>query len=143
MPLKGRTAVDKAIKQTKIKANNDIRAVYFTGLAAMIKQTPVDEGRAANNWFLTSKRAFSLTSGRGKNKSGSGSSRSLNEMPLKVLGTKIYFTNNLPYIETLEYGGYPNPSKGTKTTGGFSEQIAPDGWVRKTLKAMASKIRQL
>jgi len=143
MPLKGRTAVDKAIKQTKIKANNNIRAVYFTGLAAMIKQTPVDEGRAANNWFLTSKRAFSLTSGRGKNKSGSGSSRSLNEMPLKVLGTKIYFTNNLPYIETLEYGGYPNPSKGTKTTGGFSKQIAPDGWVRKTLKAMASKIRQL
>lgn len=154
MPLKGRTAVDKAIKQTKIKANNDIRAVYFTGLAAMIKQTPVDEGRARNNWFLTAKIPFSLTGGRGKSKAGTGSSRSLKEMPLKVLGTKIYFTNNLPYIETLEYGGYPSPvKKGTwnkkkkayeiRSINTFSKQVAPDGWVRKTLKAMASKIRQL
>ena len=70
------------------------------------------------------------------------------------MNQKIFFTNNLPYIETLEYGGYPNPvKKGTwvkksksyevRSTGGFSKQVAPDGWVRKTLKAMAKKIRQL
>jgi len=142
MPVKGRTAVDKAIKQTKIKANNDIRAFYFTGLAAMIKQTPVDEGRAANNWFLTTGQPFGL-SGRDGNKSGDGSQSSADTLPGLVLNKKIFFTNNLPYIETLEYGGYPNPNKGNRTKGGFSKQVAPDGWVRKTLKSMASKIRQL
>jgi hypothetical protein len=75
-------------------------------------------------------------------------------MPKRVVNKKMFLTNNLPYIETLEYGGYPNPvKKGSwdvkgkkftiKSTGGFSKQVAPDGWVRKTLKSMASKIRQL
>jgi len=40
-------------------------------------------------------------------------------------------TNNQPYIEKLEFGGFPNPPKaGTgKTVGGFSTQ-APAGMVR-------------
>ena len=74
-------------------------------------------------------------------------------MPQKVLNNKMFFTNNLPYIETLEYGGYPSPvKKGTwnkkkkayeiRSSGTFSDQ-AVGGWVRKTLRVMAKKIRSL
>ena len=141
MPLIGRENVQRAIDQTKVNANNDIRGVYFSGLTAMIKQTPVDEGRARNNWFLSRSSPSGETT-TSSSDNGSSSFAQLGNMPLDVLDKKIFFTNNLPYIETLEYGGYPNPSSGTKTTGGFSKQ-APTGWVRKTLKSMAKKIRSI
>ena len=141
MPLIGRENVQRAIDQTRVNANNDIRGVYFSGLAAMIKQTPVDEGRARNNWFLSRSSPSGETT-TSSSDNGSSSFAQLGNMPLDVLDKKIFFTNNLPYIETLEYGGYPNPSSGTKTAGGFSKQ-APTGWVRKTLKSMAKKIRSI
>ena len=141
MPLKGRENVQRAMQQTRVNANNDIRGVYLSGLSAMIKQTPVDEGRARNNWFLTtiSPSGSATTS---KSDSGNNSFSQLGRLPKNVVDNKVFFTNNLPYIETLEYGGYPNPSNGKKTVGGFSDQ-AVGGWVRKTLRAMAKKIRSL
>lgn len=142
MPLKGRDNVDKAIEQTVINVNRDLRGVYLSGLTAMIKQSPVDEGRARNNWFLTTISPSSSTT-TSKSKSGNNSLSQLGRLPKNVLDNKIFFTNNIPYIVTLEYGGYPNPSNGEKTVGGFSDQVAPDGWVRKTLKAMAKKVRTL
>jgi hypothetical protein len=141
MPLIGRENVQRAMNQIRVNANSDIRGIYFSGLTAMVKQTPVDEGRARNNWFLSS-LSPSGESTTSKSDSGSSSFAQLGNMPLDVLDKNIFFTNNLPYIETLEYGGYPNPNSGTKTTGGFSNQ-APTGWVRKTLKSMTKKIRSL
>ncbi len=152
MPLKGRKNVDLAIEKRYLAANDDVRGVYLQGLYNVVLGTPVDEGRARNNWFLTI-GAASGNSTTSKSK-GLGAIRSIRQMPKRVMNQKIFFTNNLPYIETLEYGGYPNPvKKGTwvkksksyevRSTGGFSKQVAPDGWVRKTLKAMAKKIRQL
>jgi hypothetical protein len=142
MPLKGRDAVDKMIAKNRVDSNTKIRGVFFAGLSAIIKATPVDEGRARNNWFLSTGVPFSLTSGRGDSKSGSGSLSSLNEMPKDILNKKVYYSNNLPYIETLEYGGFPNPTEGSKTAGGFSKQ-APGGWVRSTIIRMANKVRTL
>ena len=74
-------------------------------------------------------------------------------VPDYVLNKKMYFTNNLPNIVPLEYGGYPQPVKlGSwdkkkkayvkKSDGGFSKQ-APGGWVRATLIAMRNKIKTL
>ena len=85
--------------------------------------------------------------------SGLAATRQLNQMPTGVLNKKVFFSNNLPYIKALEYGGYPDPVKlGTydkklkehvkKSSGGFSKQ-APGGWVRTTLIAMANKVRKL
>ena len=146
MPIQGMDDVKKAMRATKKKANIDIKGVYFAGLSAMIKQTPVDEGRARNNWFLTV-GSPSNSGGRNNDKSGSGSEASLMSMPKYVLNKKIWFSNNLPYIGVLEYGGYPNPSKGTKTENGYSKQLrpfkSPKGWVRATLIAMRNKIREL
>jgi hypothetical protein len=145
MPIKGMDNVKKAIAKTKTQANMDIKGVYFSGLRTIIKATPVDEGRARNNWFLTDGMPSGL-SGRGASVSGSGSDASLMTMPPDVLNKKIYFTNNLPYIGVLEYGGYPSPGT-DKTTGGYSTQLtpfkSPKGWVRATLISMANKVRSL
>lgn len=144
MPIKGMKDVKKAMAKTKSQANMDIKGVYFSGLSAVIKATPVDEGRARNNWFLTVGNPSGLV-GRTDDKAGAGSDASLLTMPANVLNKKIYFTNNLPYIGVLEYGGYPSPSQGTKTEGGYSKQLrpfkSPKGWVRATLISMANQIR--
>tara|TARA_R110000868_G_C10336719_1_gene714784 strand:+ start:65 stop:505 length:441 start_codon:yes stop_codon:yes gene_type:complete len=146
MPLKGMAEVKKMIAANKKQANEDIKSLYFVGLRAIIKGTPVDEGRARNNWFLTVGNPSGLV-GREDSASGGGSEASLMTMPEYVLNKKIYFTNNLPYIETLEYGGYPNPSNGDKTTGGYSTQLtpfkSPKGWVRATLIGVANEIKKL
>ena len=139
MPLIGRAAVDKAIEKTYLDANDNDRGVYLAGLTEIVQGTPVDSGRARNNWFLSvgSPSGATTTS----KSSGLATIRQLRKMPKRVLGRKLYFTNNLPYISKLEYGGYPVPG-GDKTAGGFSLQ-APDGWARKTLALMQSKIRKL
>lgn len=153
MPLKGVDNVKKAIAKTKKKANNSLLKIYFSGLSRIIRETPTDTGRAKNSWFLTSGSSFSLLSGRDSNKGGEGSLGSLSEIPKNVLGKKIFFTNNLPYIGVLEYGGYPNPVKEGSynkknksfeilSISGFSKQ-APGGWVRSNLIIMQNKIRQL
>jgi hypothetical protein len=147
MPIKGMDSVKKAIAKTKADSNLRVKAIFFDGLSSIVKETPVDTGRVRNSWFLTKGQPFSLPSGRSADKSGSGSISSLNSMPSSVLNNKIYFTNNMSYIETLEFGGYPNPSSGTKTSGGYSKQLipfnTPKGWVRSNLIRMANTVRSI
>ena len=151
MPLIGREKVTKMTEEYYLRVNNDLRGIYFTGLFNVVQQTPVDEGRARNNWFLS----VGAPSGQTTTSKASGlaATRQLNQMPTGVLNKKVFFSNNLPYIKALEYGGYPDPVKlGTydkklkehvkKSSGGFSKQ-APGGWVRTTLIAMANKVRKL
>jgi hypothetical protein len=140
MPLIGKDKVVKFINTSKTIANDDLRAVYFWGLKQVIKQTPRDDGRAINNWFLTTTNPSSATTS--EDKAGGNSTRQLNGMPVNVLTSRVFFTNNLPYMSTLEYGGYSQPGT-SKTVGGFSSQVAPDGWVRKTIVAMENRIRAL
>jgi len=142
MPMHGLPSVKKALRKTKADANIKLYGIYFTGLSFIIRRTPTDKGRARNNWFMTSGTPFSL-SGRKADSSGSGSSTSLMTMEKNVLNKKIYFSNNLPYIGMLEYGGYSKRSTTGKTINGFSRQVAPDGWVRDQLKIMANEVRKL
>jgi len=140
MPLKGAERVKFGMQNLKQSANDDVRGVYFSGLAAIIKSTPVDEGRARNNWFLT-QRAPSVRATTARSETGTTSIKSLEKLPDQVLNKKLYFTNNLPYIGVLEYGRYPIPG-GSKTDNGFSKQ-APQGMVRINILRMAKKIRSL
>lgn len=153
MPLIGRKKVDEAIIATVVAANENIKGVYFAGLANIIQETPADTGRARNNWFLTVGNPSSRTT---TSKSGTSSVTQLSKMPDFVIGKKLYFSNNLPYISTLEYGGYPNPVENGSwingkfqklSEGGFSKQLdksnSPRGWVRATLIRMGNKIRSL
>ena len=140
MPLLGRKNVDSAIDDLYTKTNDNLRGVYLAGLVNIVQETPVDEGRARNNWFLSIATPSSATT-TSKAK-GLGAIRQLSSMPKRVLNRKIYYTNNLPYISKLEYGGFTNKPETEKTRGGFSKQ-APNGWVRKTLIKIQNKIRAL
>lgn len=140
MPLQGLDSVKKMIAKNKKESNDKLKIIFFKGLRDMIKPTPVDQGRARNNWFLTTGAPSGLV-GRDASESGSESLASLNSMPDYVLNKKIYFTNNMPYIGMLEYGGYKKPGT-NKTSNGFSIQ-APEGWVRVGLKKMESEIKEL
>ena len=165
MPLQGLDSVKKMIAKNKREANAKVKAVFLDGLGKVIAGTPVGltqsevptsvtatSGYHRNNWFLGV--GFSPTLiGRESSRGGSGSYASLASMPNWVLNKKLYFTNNGPAIEALEYGGYPNPVKrGSRLKGknnfkilsinGFSGQ-ADSGWVRTALIAMQNKIRSL
>jgi len=118
MPIHGLSNVKKAVNNTKKSINSDVRKIFFIGVREIIKETPVDTGRARNNW--------------------SGNAEVL---PKVVLGKRFTLINNMPYINKLEFGGFPVPG-GQKTTNGFSTQ-APDGWVRKAIIRMQNKLRVL
>ena len=140
MPLIGRSKVNDAIEDLYEKTNDNLRGVYLFGLVNIVKETPVDDGRARNNWFLSvSTPSSAITTSKAK---GLGAIRQLSSMPKRVLNRKIYYTNNLPYISKLEYGGFTDKPETDKTINGFSKQ-APGGFVRKTLIEMQNKIRAL
>ncbi len=150
MPLIGLKGVKLAINQLEQSANDNVRGVYLAGLKNIAQETPADTGRARNNWFL-SVNAPSKKTTTSESVGGGSSLSQASKLPKDVLGKKIYFTNNLPYIGVLEYGGFPKPvKKGSKVNGryqklsrnGFSLQ-APKGWVRINLKRMQSMIKKL
>jgi hypothetical protein len=152
MPLIGRVNLDLAIDDLVDVANDDVRGVYLAGLKNIVQDTPADSGRARNNWFL-SVGAPSNKITTSSSVGGVGSLSQASKMPKDVLNNTIFFTNNLPYIGVLEYGGFPSPvEKGSYikrsksfeilSINGFSKQ-APNGWVRKTVIQMQNKIRSL
>lgn len=153
MPLLGREKVTFELEEgIKARVNTNIKGVFLSGLGNVISGTPADEGIHRNSWMLTVGIPSNATT-TSKSKTGSGSIRQLSKMPAIVLGKKIFFTNNAPAINILEYGGFPSPVKRGSyikssksyeilSIRGFSKQ-APNGWVRATLIAMRNKIRSL
>ncbi len=150
MALKGVDNVKSAIGGLKQNANDNVRGVYLAGLKNIVQGTPADTGRARNNWFLSVGTPSSKTT-TSSSIGGGGSLSQASKMPRQVLGKKIFFTNNLPYIGVLEFGGFPKPvKKGSLINGkyqklsrnGYSLQ-APRGWVRIAVMRMAKKIRSL
>lgn len=156
MPLKGRASVLNAVDSLVESKNNQLRAIYIKGLQNIALGTPVDEGRARNSWFLGVGRiksgVFFGFGRRRANKSGSSSISQVGRIPKNILNKRLFFTNNMPYINKLEYGGFPSPSGGSwdkrsqsfdvKTIGGFSDQ-APSGWVRIEILRMRKRIRAI
>ena len=138
MALIGLGNVKRALNNIPVQANNDIKDIYIVGLKEIIKETPVDDGRAINNWFLSVGAPSSETT---TDTSGSGSFAQVGKLPASVIGRKIYFTNNLDYINMLEYGGYSQPGT-DKTSGGYSIKAAK-GWVRQAIGRMANKVRKI
>jgi len=107
-------------------AEDAIRGTSIKLFSAIVESSPVDEGRFRANWFATGQLpSTKITSSIDK----SGSS-TINAIESKITSIADWSTftlsNNLPYAETIEFGGY---NDGPKTTGGFSKQ-APKGVVR-------------
>ncbi len=153
MPLLGREKVTFELEVgIKDRINTNLKGVYLSGLGNIIAGTPADEGVHRNSWKLSVGVPSNATT-TSKSKTGASSIRQLAKMPAVVIGKKIFFTNNAPAINILEYGGFPTPVKRGSyikasksyeilSIRGFSKQ-APNGWVRATLIAMRNKIRSL
>ena len=107
-------------------AEQAVRGATIKLFSAIVNSSPVDEGRFRGNWFATGKQPSTKTT-NSADKSGENTK---NKIKSTVLGIKDYstftITNNLPYSEAIEFGGY---NDGPNTVGGFSKQ-APQGVVR-------------
>lgn len=99
---------DKAVKAgTKI-----FQKTSFDMFAKIMKRTPVDTGRARNNWQMKVNRAPRSILG-GEDKSGSKAlSQAQNETNKIELGKTVYIVNNLPYAPILEDGSSSQAPQG-------------------------------
>lgn len=110
--------IAKQIHEFNIKAmakSHDKVLSAFIGLSNDIRyDTPKDTGRLRNNWFP------SVNSG--SNETTESTSDQVMERVKAVkfkLGDTLYFTNNLPYAERIEFTGW--------------SKKAPQGMVRKNI----------
>ena len=93
-----------------------IRATLFEVGTAIIKETPVDTGRARGNW----QASVNSASGAELSRTSEGAAIvQLSQEASAAIGNTFFFTNNVPYIRRLEYG--------------YSDQ-APQGMVRRNLQ---------
>lgn len=124
MPVRGIGSIKKAIGDIVFNANDKARGVMFQALSNIQLGTPVDSGRARNNWFLTTTSPSDK-----KTNSVSGNNITIDDLPPFFLNKTIYYTNNLPYIERLEFQGW-------------SKQ-APSGWVRTEIIRAKRALREI
>lgn len=121
--------LNKYVKKTKTQIS-EVRTAYAYALySSIVRKTPVDTGRARANWNISAGRPDTSVTENTRT-----TPKPKTAMPNPEGDESIFISNNLPYIETLEYGGYPkNPKGGNgKTINGYSKQ-APEGMVGVTL----------
>ena len=137
MALHGLNSLRDALSAIDEPVNDKLKVIYLQGLGNIALGGPVAQvegGRSRSNWFLKVGSPSNETTEQ-KNQD-----THLDRMPQNVLGKRIFYANNLPYINTLEYGGFPG--NGPKTRDGYSDQ-AVGGWVRKELLIMRAGIRNI
>lgn len=126
-------------RKRNVEIKEVLKAYAFALYTSIVKKTPVDTGRARGNWNISVGKVDSSTDDNRKGIRYKGTG----DVPNPNGDESIFISNNLPYIETLEYGGYPDPvKKGTwnkkkkryeiRSVGGYSKQ-APNGMVGVTL----------
>ena len=118
--------VKKFADQFDEGAEAAIRGTSIKLFSAIVESSPVDEGRFRGNWFATGVTPSSKVT---ENRDPKGD-KTISAIVDKINGLKEWdfftVTNNLPYSEVIEFGGYPD---GPNTIGGFSKQ-APAGVLR-------------
>ncbi len=129
MPLHGLRKVKDAIEDRVNDMNDHLRAIYLQGLSNIAVGTPVLEGMARNGWFLSDGTPLE-TLPSSASKGGADSLARLARMPDYVLGLNIYYANNLPYINRLNYTDWA---------------IVPGtrGWVNREITQMQTAIRRI
>lgn len=138
MALIGRKKVASSINKLIVAKNDKLRTVFLQGLGNIAKGSPIDEGRARSNWFLK------VGSPSNEKINSTNGDPHLDKMPDVVIGKRLFYANNLPYINALEYGLYKGV--GTKTVlsnGGIYSDQAAGGWVRSELLRMRAGIRKI
>jgi len=109
-------------KRAGASVDETLRAVALELFGSVIKDTPVDTGRAKGNW----QTALGAPASGEIDRLGDGAALAeVRSVSAQFGGDKtIFLTNNLPYIRRLEYDGW-------------SDQ-APAGMVRKNVARIQS-----
>lgn len=89
-------------KRALESADKDRRAIILKLFTAVIRDTPVDTGRARNNW-LTSVANPAAGTPNSPAKGGGDALGAINNN-LGKLNDAVFLTNNVEYIGHLEYG---------------------------------------
>lgn len=114
--------VEAYAKKAGSSLDETSRAIVLELFGSVIKDTPVDTGRAKGNWQTTIGAPASGTVDR------LGESEALADVSQQTAsfgaGKVIYLSNNLPYIYRLEYDGW--------------SQQAPSGMLRKNVARIQS-----
>jgi hypothetical protein len=118
-------AYQNAMRKTISEADNKLRAFVLTLSNSVIKATPVDTGRASGNWF-PDVNSTNITQKETGNASDSQVRVSVTASQVKI-GDTYTLTNNLPYINKLEYG---------------SSKQAPQGMVRVNIQRVSEAFRR-
>ena len=114
------------------------RSAVIDTLSQILIDTPVDKGSLRGAWLLGDSLNASDTGRASKDKGQNYIKTKMGQ--LKSMGETLYFYNNMPYAEVVEYGNYPDPvDQGTynkrrekyeiRSDKGFSK-LAPEGMVR-------------
>jgi hypothetical protein len=85
------------------RVNQQVRAVTIGVFSSVIKMTPVDTGRAKGNWQCTIGNPAN-TILEIEDPAGTIADGAMIATVPNPAGSKVYLTNNLPYIQKLEYG---------------------------------------
>lgn len=130
--------IENLSERTIAKIQKIMKTAALELFKSVIMMTPVDTGRARGNWQCTENKEASGIIKKIRNES-----ETIRVMMDKVIKSSIekgiFLTNNLPYIQKLEYGGYGD---GPKTQGGYSKQ-APQGMVRVSLERIEKDLREI
>jgi hypothetical protein len=158
MPWQGTDPINWAAKMKDVP-RKAINTASFKLFSDIVLRTPVDTGQARSNWLVSINEEDQSTIGaevkvkKIKKRKGENAGKVVTKRTVKLErgandtiragqyatlfaegDDTIIIQNNLPYITTLEFGGYPqNPVRGgetktglPKTVNGFSRQ-APAG----------------
>ena len=123
-------AVDVSNWTKKAQLNNEevVRGVALKLFSSIIISSPVDEGTFRNNWFVSGvnpSNEVDPTDAAGSD--ASAINKTASDIKKLIQWDSITFTNNLPYANAIEFGGFRG--NGPNTVGGYSKQ-APAGVVR-------------
>jgi hypothetical protein len=132
--------VRKAMRNIEDDVETFVRRVNTKLFTSIIKDTPVDTGRARGNWQTTETvAARNVIDRKGKGPANAEALTVLN----KGIGL-FWLSNNLPYISVLEFGQYgTGPGATVRTTrDGYSIQ-APYGMVRKNVARLKNIIGEV
>jgi len=125
----------KTFRVTAEKATDETLGKFAVELfGAVIRDTPVDEGRLRHNWTLSKgKPDVSIFAGTDINKP------MFDLLNMRFdFGNDYYLSNNLPYARTVEFGLYPKKETDKVTSEGYSKK-APQGMMRRNV-ARAERI---
>jgi hypothetical protein len=107
---------------------------------SFIFDAPVKSGRFRGNWFASQTNPVTTTTTFTDKSGTKTAARAATSVLTSSDWQNLWISNNLPYAQVIEYGGYPNPPKlgswnkseqryEINTIGGYSDQ-APSGVVR-------------